>query len=299
MDDIDKIVEEVKNKKPYDDNKYRDSDLVSIAQETRKWWSGIKDGSIQFIKSIELLREYVPAYIPGHVIIISGYTSAGKSQLLAQIILDSGTEGANVLVISVEDSRMEKMISMISVFTGTVHRKKMILGTVDDDNNEIDRAIDFITTLPIKIYDDVYTLIEIESLINKHSPSIVVVDYVQNLNVPGGGVYEQMSSAAKKLFQLAQTYKITMIVASQVSNDSVQNESEVISLKGAGELAAVAHTVIQLKKGRQDENRHKVKIQIKKNKAFGNCGEIDARFNDEWTIIEKENYGSARDRFAD
>lgn len=301
-DEWDQLADDIKHgkfdKEPKPEKQYRSSDLESIIKELRGWWSGIKSGEIKFIKGLPLLAEYLPAYIPGHVIVISGYTSAGKSQLLAQMTAyTAGIEEVPTLVISVEDLRSEKLISLVAVVSETVHRKKMLLGHIEDDSEVIDVALANISYWPLKIYDDVYTLDEIEMMIKKHNPKIVIVDYVQNLVIPKNDIYERMSYAAQRIFKLAQDYQITMIIASQVSNAGAKDQvGEVIDLKGAGELAATAHTVLQLKKGREDKNRKQVKIQVKKNKAFGNCGEIECEFNEHWTVIKRA--GEEGDRWT-
>jgi predicted ATP-dependent serine protease len=294
FDDIEKqLMGKQPTPEPEKEKTYHPSDIKSIVGELRGWWGGIQDGTLKFHTGLPLLAEYVPAYIPCHVIIISGYTSAGKSMLISQMISYSAPD-TETLVISAEDQRMEKMISLISYVSGNVHRKKMLLGDVAEDMECIDKAIAQIDSCLMNIYDDAYTLDEIEMLILKHHPKIVFIDYIQNLIIPRDGIYNQMSYAAQRIYKMAQDYKVTMIIASQISNVGAREDvSEIIDLKGAGELAATAHTVIQLKKGREAGNRNKIKILIKKNKAFGNCGEIECKFNSHWTAIEKEHeYGT-------
>jgi replicative DNA helicase len=267
---------------------HRPSDMPSITAELYAWWDGIRLGEIKFIKGLPLLEEYLPAFIPGHVIFVSGYTSAGKSLLLAQITTwVAGENNSDTLVISVEDSRQEKTMTMISVLS-EVHRKVMLLGEIKDKEFEINNALGIMQSWPLRIYDDAYTLDEIESLILQHKPKVVIIDYVQNLSIPRDSLYSQMSYAAQRIFKMAQDYYITMIVASQVSNVGAKEENPaIIDLKGAGELAAVAHTVLQLVKGREEKNYHVVDISITKNKAFGKCGKIKCEFNSSWTKIQR------------
>ena len=267
---------------------HRPSDIPAITAELYAWWDGIRLGEIKFVKGLPLLEEYLPAFIPSHVIFVSGYTSAGKSLLLAQItVWTAGENNSDTLVISVEDSRQEKTMTIISVLS-EVHRKVMLLGEIKDKEHEINHALGVMQAWPLRIYDDAYTLDEIEILIIRHKPKIVIVDYVQNLSVPRDGLYSQMSYAAQRLFKMAQDYYVTMIVASQVSNVGAKDGNPaVIDLKGAGELAAVAHTVLQLEKGREEKNYHVVDISVKKNKAFGKCGKIACEFNNSWTKIER------------
>ena len=88
---------------------HRPSDIPAITAELYAWWDGIRLGEIKFVKGLPLLEEYLPAFIPSHVIFVSGYTSAGKSLLLAQItVWTAGENNSDTLVISVEDSRQEK-----------------------------------------------------------------------------------------------------------------------------------------------------------------------------------------------
>lgn len=289
-DDWDKFAQEIAEQKleAKQAMKYRDPALRTIFTELHEWWSGISTGNIKFIKGMPLLEEYLPAYIPGHVIVISGYTSAGKSQLLAQITQwCAGDRKADTLVFSNEDSRMEKLISILAAMTN-IHRKKMLLGSMSDEERQTAYNIyDTIESWPLRIHDDILTMPAMESLIKQQNPKIVILDYVQNVVVLGGSIYERMVAAAQWIFRMAQTYGVTFFVASQIANEAVQNESDVISLKGAGELAASAHTVVQLKKGRKDLNRNQVVLQIRKNKAFGPCGDVNCQFNDTWTAIEK------------
>jgi len=50
-----------------------------------------------------------------------------------------------------------------------------------------------------------------------------------------------------------------------------------------------AHSVIEIQKGRKEGMKHEVIIDIRKNKAFGNTGSINAQFNAHWTAIEEES----------
>lgn len=286
-DEWDELATRLESGEPLQERKHRDPNLSAITAELRSWWAGIRDGSIKFLPGLPLLAEYFPAYIPGHLITVSGYTSAGKSQLLSQFIgWTAGVHEEKTLVFSLEDARMEKLISLASVVAGNIHRKRLLLGDIEGCEENINIALKNISHWPLMIYDDVYRIPEMEGLIKKHEPRIVLLDYVQN-TTGQGTLYERMASAAIQLFRIAQEYKITLFVASQIDNESARSEAEgFIGLKGGGELAAASHGVIHLKKGREENKRNKVRIQIKKNKAFGPCGEIDCQFNEHWTVIE-------------
>jgi hypothetical protein len=254
--------------------------------EVKSWYDSVQHGHIKFVPGLPLLQEYIPAWIPGHLIVLTGYTSAGKSQLLSQITASTaGVNESETLVISVEDSTLEKKMSLIGVISGC-HKRNMLLGIPGYDEI-IEQSEQTINHWPLHIYDDVYTVSEIEDKIKEHKPKIVVIDYIQNLRLQGGSIYERISSATPLLFQMASRHQCTLFVVSQIDNQSAKDETEgFIASKGAGELVAAAHSVIHLKKGRSEGNWDKVEIYIKKNKAFGKCGKIDCNFNQTWTAIE-------------
>ena len=106
-----------------------------------------------------------------------------------------------------------------------------------------------------------------------------------------------MSAAAHEIFDMAQNSKATVILASQISVGAAENDNpNMIPVKGAGELAEAAHSVIQIIKNRNVNSQNKVKLHIRKNKAFGVTGIIDCRFNEHWTLIEKDEEEEIPDR---
>lgn len=256
-------------------------------RSVKEWYEGVQKGDIKFVPGLPLLHEFIPAWIPGHLIVLTGYTSAGKSQVLSQVAASTaGVNEAPTLMISVEDSKMEKKMSIIGVISG-LHKKNMLLGLPGHDD-VIEQTENQINQWPLTIYDNVYTIAEIEDKIKEHKPKIVIIDYIQNLRLMGGNIYERISSATPTLFQMASKYGVTLFVVSQIDNQSAKEENEsFMASKGAGELVAAAHSVIHLKKGRVEGKYDKVEIYIKKNKAFGPCGKIDCNFNKTWTAIEK------------
>ena len=94
-----------------------------------------------------------------------------------------------------------------------------------------------------------------------------------------------MSDAIIKLQKMAKELQVTMIVLSQVNNAAMRDESGVIGLKGAGELAAAADIVLWLKRSK-DHERH-LDCQVKKNRPVGKTGIIPLQFSENWTKIER------------
>jgi replicative DNA helicase len=273
--------------------------IASIFTDSLLYWNGIRKGEIKFIPACTIFSSHVNAYVKKHINVVSGYTSAGKSTLLAQVLVELGRLGAEVDVFSLEDSREEKFMTMIAVMTG-VHKRKMILGTFsDDEKKKITEAAAEAINWKIRIYDTIRTIPDMEKIIRSSLASVICLDYVQNLFIDRNSIYEKMSFAAQEIFRLATQYNQTWNVLSQVSNDSVRNESDLMGLKGAGELSAIANSVMELKKGRKEENIHKVTLKVRKNKTWGPTGDIELAYNDSWTKLENvSNYAGDNGRYG-
>lgn len=267
----------------------RDPELHSIIADARKWWDGIELGEIDFLPGLPLLNEYIPSWIPGHVILVTGYTSAGKSQLLSQIAAHAaGEEEAPTIIFSLEDSRQEKLFSIAAAHIGDIHKKRMILGHLRDDRERMDLALEEIQMWPLLIYDDVRSIDGMEKIVKEKKPKLVILDYIQKVR-SDGDIYTRMSSAADRTFCMAQDLGFTFIIASQIDGKSAREQSDVfIASKGAGDLVEAAHSVLQVQKGRKEHLKHEVYIDVRKNKAFGNTGTIEAQFNKHWTAIEEK-----------
>jgi replicative DNA helicase len=270
----------------------RSPELHEIISDARRWWNGINAGEIRFTKALPLLKDFIPAYIPGHVILVTGYTSAGKSQLLSQMAVHAaGVEDAQTIIFSLEDSRQEKLFSIAAAHIGDVHKKRMILGHLGNDRDRLDLALEEIQLWPLLIYDDVRHISEMEKIIMEKKPKLVILDYIQKCRADGD-IFTRMSAAADRTFCMAQDLGFTFVIASQIDGKSAREQSEVfIASKGAGDLVEAAHSVIQVQKGRKEGLKHEVYIDIRKNKAFGNTGTIDAQFNEHWTAIEERSIG--------
>lgn len=252
----------------------------------------------------EYLSESIPYAMRGHIWLIGGYTSVGKSTVLAQLVSDFGTEGAKMLVFSTEDRREDKIIKSVANLTD-IPQKALLTGDVNlsrgsHDSSRIYCAAEQIKSWGLKVYDDVYTVEEMRLKAKKHKMQsgldVVAIDFVQNLTSGGASLYERMAHAAVSLQKMAKELQVTVIALSQVNNESAAGDSPIIGLKGAGELAAVADIVLWLK--RHDQEKQWLNVEIRKNRPFGATGVIPMQFNSSWTRIERRAWDGNGDTYA-
>jgi len=218
-----------------------------------------------------------------HFIVLGGYTSYGKSTLLSQITKDICKGGYGVLIFSVEDSKQDKITRLIATSTG-IPIRDIVRGFADEE--VINHAMQDIEKYKLFVYDDVYTLEEMEMKIKKHKMKrqidIVAIDFIQNILVKGDSIFDRMSRVAIGLQRMAKKHDVCILALSQVSAD----EKGMIKLRGAQELASSADIVLWMDRDANPKVKD-VNLIIRKNRPFGVTGTINMTFNDTWTNIKE------------
>ena len=266
-------------------------DIESIYMEVVEGWNRVNRGERVCVPANQTITSSgILGWYPGHLILIGGYTSTGKSSYLNQIITDVCGEGASVLVFSLEDKRKDKLIKILSNITD-IHQNQLMSGEFECSHQRaIQAGWERIRNYNLLIYDDIYSIEEMRLKIRKAKLrgqlDIVCIDFVQNI-AAAGGIYERMSGAAIELQRMAKELDVTMIALSQVSNEAMRGDSEIIGLNGAGELASASDIILWLKRVKGVGNEHKLELEIRKNRPFGETGIRHLRFSDRWTRIER------------
>lgn len=244
----------------------------------------------------------IPFYAPGHLWMIGAPSSHGKSTFLMQVLLDILKEGASVMVFSLEDSRKEKIQTMIANIAG-VPRKRQIMGVLSpDEQRAVKAAEDQILTYPVLIYDDVRDLDQIRLKIKKEKlkaeVDIVAIDFVQNLR-GDGEIYNRMAEAAVTLQDMTKELNVCMIALSQMTDDKLRGAQELFS---AADIVVVLQLLAKLKKDKYvkpksyeeqaDINPRDLDLIIDKDRPFGETGLRKLRFSQNWTRIEPRYTGA-------
>ena len=119
--------------------------------------------------------------------------------------------------------------------------------------------------------------------------SLIAIDYVQNIH-GSGDLYQDMRAVSMDLDKLKKDLSVTVIALSQVTNESAKMNSEVIGLKGAGELAAAADIVLWLKRVKGEGKERFLDCEIRKNRPFGVTGIIPLTFSKKWTRLDRRSF---------
>lgn len=270
----------------------QDPHAAAILSDIKKRWQEENEGIRTYISTDSKLDQAIPRYVPGHLWAVGGYTSVGKSTFIAQQIVDCCEEQAKCMVFSLEDSREEKLIKILAN-QSDISPKRLMLGYVEGYENKIAKASDEIKKWGLLIYDDVYTIDGMRLKMKKqklqHGLDICFIDYLQNI-AGEGSHYDRLSNAVIALQKMAKELKVTVVFCSQVSNESMKANSELIGLKGAGELSAAPDIVLWLKRIQGEGKERYLDCEIRKNRPFGETGKYPLRFSENWSRIEKRGF---------
>lgn len=276
------ISEEIKEKKK--------PDAASIILDIHNDWDNLNKKYIPVSIFDEITKEpAIPGFMPGHLFVIGGYTSVGKSTFLAQLAVDVCEQGKGVCIFSCEDSRQEKMIKIISNLSNVAQRK-LITNNIQGYESRITEAEERIKKFKLFIYDNINTVEEIRLKIKKHKlqekVDVVFLDYIQNLS-GSPNLYERMSHAILSLWNAGKELGVTMVILSQVSNEAMREGSGIIGLKGAGELASCADVILWLSRTKGEGKERHLNCEIKKNRPFSVTETLPLQFSEFWTRVER------------
>lgn len=222
----------------------------------------------------------------GHLWVIGGYTSAGKTFLTLNFVATALKKGKKVLFYSLEMSHVDIVGRLIGILSG-VNSIKILKGSLTQiEKEKVDKAREFLKESKLFIYNNFNCPHEIilESVRQniKEKTELVVIDYLQMLTSAGQNAFETLETASKTLQGFAIKQDLTVVALSQVTNEGAKNNTGIINFKGSGAIAASADVAIELKaKGSEEEiNDNKknnipieVDAQIKKNR-HGMTGKI-------------------------
>lgn len=197
------------------------------------------------------LDNYLEGIQSGHLGVITGYTSAGKTAISLNIMASYINQGKKVVMFSLEMSPEQLMSRMIGIL-GDIPIWKIIKGKMDPVEKErADKARELMIKSGSKVYTDSnWSNIQMTMLkesVDKQT-ELFILDYIQLVSVSGMNDYAGLKHVSKELQTQLQRFNIPMVCLSQISNENAKEDRpDIISTKGAGDIAASADWVIRLK----------------------------------------------------
>jgi KaiC/GvpD/RAD55 family RecA-like ATPase len=270
---------------------------ADILQSMRRKKMALKaSGKAPGIPVCDKFKHCLPYWMPTHMHVFSGYTSHGKSTLLADVLYDTAPHGAKVMVFTVEDSSDSKAARFIGCHAGISLRRILAMEDFTRDwQAKYDEAEKWLSEWNPLIYDQFRSIDEIRKEVEaekmRNGVDIVAIDYAQKIYVKGAeGIYDQMREVSRLTFDMTMDLEVCTIILSQVNNESMREGNMLNGLKGGGDLGEAADSIIRME--RKNKFKPEVEIYIEKNRQFGVTDSIAATFNSSYTRIITLNGGS-------
>jgi len=216
-----------------------------------KKYIGIPSGFEKIDDEIDGLR-------PGHIWVVGAWTSTGKTQFTLNIVHHLLTTNIPVSIISLEMSRVDTVARIIGI-RHNMTAAKVIKGNLNpqEQANVLDGKI-LLENNTFFVHTNYFDIEKIKMAIRRdvaaHKVQVVLVDYVQNITTDQRMTeYQLVTKVATDLQALARELKISIMLVSQISNESQKGNGAGAGFKGTGALEAVADLAIRLERKKEDE----------------------------------------------
>lgn len=216
----------------------------------------------------------------GELMTVAAETGGGKSILLVQSAVANLLDGKSVLFFSLEMSGEDVFRRMAANMAGVPIRE--MEDYKDKHGSELPKvsnAIGELLKMKISVVDCVYDIDEIEAEISRASScgeaDVVVVDYLQIINMPDNDNRENaISEAARRLKNAAGKHKAVILTASQLNDDGKLRESRAIGMH-SDQVVHIEHL------------KERSRIVVKKNRRGPRNYLIDVKMNGELSKLEE------------
>ena len=204
------------------------SQYVSLGKQTSQAVKMSFEGAKYLIRyGFPYLDHNLGGMTRGEITTLAGRPSHGKTTAALQFVSNQIRSGMKVVFFSVEMPTARLIQKMLSN-RANIEFNKIRQGIMSDQEKVrmTETAEEFVNDFRdrLLIYDDVYSLNEMETIIAKQRPDVVVLDYIQLLG-ESAGIRFEISDAMKRYKRMAKEYDMAPLVLSQL-NRSIENRED-------------------------------------------------------------------------
>lgn len=205
------------------------------------------------------LNQITGGLVKGHLWVIGGFSSTGKSAFAVNLLDDVARAGQASVMFSTEMSSEQYMHRMISL-TSQIPQRVLKNGPMTlEESAQYKLATDYWKSKKVMIYDSLYTVTKIrraaKRIKEQQGLDVVFVDFIQNLSETGDEV-KDARMAAIQLQAMAKELDVCVVALSQISNAQAMQQNEggamgnYYAFKGSGAIKDAADVAIMLDRDR-------------------------------------------------
>ena len=235
LENIENISDSIFHIKPKD-NKWDSEDYINKFEDMRER-SVVRNWMLWIPTLYKEVDKYTKWFIEWKIYTLVAYSNIWKSKISYSYLADFLKQGKKVMYISLE---VDKWM-LFSNLLATYYNKQYYEVLISDFEYDIS---DFEN---LEIYDDIYKLSDIKTLVKSKMPDIVFIDFIQNIQEKWTET-EKMTTIAQELQQLAINTWISFFNLSQANNESRFKWWEDIQPKWSGAIFASSDIIFSLQK---------------------------------------------------
>lgn len=251
IEDIQKIINEIQQKKP--------GDIITRYDIFEKENAlAVRNGLLGFSTGIPKLDRVTLGLAKRHIWVCGAYYGYGKTYFMLNMIENAVKRGKRVLLFSLEMTAEEIIARLIGLSAGLGSLE--VFGTLIGKKHERRlEAKEFwlqaIVENRLVIEDEMRDVNGVVAKVGSECDfDLVCLDYLQLLST-GNEQYEALREAMKTLQMMTKEYGFTLLLLSQISNQAQRDGegSRVDGFKGAGDIGQVANVAIRIERERNEE----------------------------------------------
>lgn len=241
-------------------------DLLMKRQEKSPEFIGWKTGIADLDRVIALR--------PGDLWYVAASPGSGKTAFVLGIADSLAKRAVPVLFASVEQPKEQLMDRLMAADTG-IDSWKLAQGDLSTaDFQAISPVLADRRTMPLYIMDDgslttPALAAAVQYFVARHGVRVVVVDYVQLMSDSSGETEQsRVGYISGRLREIARSYKVCLVAASQLSRQYAQRSDEMprlTDLRESGRLEQDAAVVLGLRRNATEDPR-KAQLKVLKNR---------------------------------
>ena len=227
---------------------------------------------------------------PGHLWVVGGFSSVGKSAWACNLAIDAVRKDKKVMVISAEMPQETYLYRLLAIHSGIDQNIIRDGGRVSlREQQALAEAERFLSQDNMSIYDNIYSMSGIRStakrIKERDGLDVLFVDFIQNIQGSWGDEVKDAREVALECQRLAKDLQITVVALSQLSNAMAQadeadgGESDYYAFKGSGAIKDAADIALMLRRGRRNQMSNIMKMEVKKNRHGQLVRNIDLFFS--------------------
>lgn len=239
----------------FDKEKYSVSSISGNIMDQVYAWTYMERTRVGIKEIDDALNWGIPK---GSVTTIGAYSNTGKSKFAYFLASNFLKQWKKILFFNLEVPKETALKNILASYSWS-HA---------DYSKDIWDYLNIYTDLPLTVVDDKWDWESIKIFSQSCDADVIFLDFVQNIEIQGDGIYEQTSKLAKRIQRFAIENNVTIISISQLSNDGARGykAGDIIPMKWGWELVASSDICLMLQN--DQTNGRLINLTIAKNK-FG------------------------------